>query len=65
MRFLLPYNTTKIAVEIEDQNLVGTLVSKVESFRPDISQQDLVEASLDQPIGISRLEDLVRARKTL
>lgn len=65
MRFLLPYNTTKVPVEINDQNFVGTLVSKVESYRPDISQQDLVEASLDHPIGSSRLEELVRGKKNI
>jgi len=65
MRFLLPYNTTRVPVEIDDQNFVGTLVSKVESYRPDISQQDLVEASLDHPIGSSRLEELVRGKKNI
>lgn len=65
MRFLLPYNTTKVPVEIDDQNFVRTLVSKVESYRPDISQQDLVEASLDHPIGSPRLEELVRGKKNI
>jgi nickel-dependent lactate racemase len=65
MRFLLPYDRTKVPVEIDDQNLVGTLVSKVESYRPDKSQQELVEASLDHPIGISKLEELVRGKKNI
>jgi nickel-dependent lactate racemase len=65
MRFLLPYDRTKIPVEIDDQNLVGTLVSKVESYRPDKSQEELVEASLDHPIGISKLEELVRGKKNI
>jgi lactate racemase len=65
MKFLLPYNRTKVPVEIDDRNLVGTLVSRVESYRSDISQEDLVESSLDQPIGSSRLEELVRGKKNI
>ena len=65
MKFLLPSNRTKVPVEIDDRNLVGTLVSRVESYRPDMSQEDLVEASLDQPIGSSRLEELVRGKKNI
>jgi lactate racemase len=65
MRFLLPYHTNKVPVEIDERNLAGTLVSRVEEFRPDKSQQDLVEASLDHPIGSSRLEELVRGKKNI
>jgi nickel-dependent lactate racemase len=65
MKFLLPYDRTKVAAEINDQNLVGTLVSKVESYRPGMSQEQLVEASLDQPIGSPRLEELVRGNKNI
>jgi nickel-dependent lactate racemase len=65
MRFLLPYDRTKVSVEIDDQNLVGTLVSKVESYRPDKSQQELVKASLDHPIGIFKLEELARGKKNI
>src|SRR5271166_5897657 len=65
MRFLLPYNNTKVPVEIDERNLVGTLVSKVESYRADNSPHELVEASLDQPIGSPKLEDLVRGKKNI
>lgn len=65
MKFLLPFNGTKVPVEIDDRNLVGTLVSRVESYQPDMSQEDLVEASLDHPIGSSRLEELVRGQKNI
>jgi len=65
MRFLLPYDTTNVPLEIDDQNLVGTLVSKVESYRPTKSQQELVEASLDSPIGSPKLEDLIKGKKNI
>ena len=65
MKFLLPYDRTKAPVEIDDRNLAGTLVSRVESYQPAMSQQDLVEASLDHPIGSPRLEELVRGKKNI
>ncbi|MBV9035916.1 MAG: nickel-dependent lactate racemase [Acidobacteriaceae bacterium] len=65
MKFLLPYDRTKAPVEIDDRNLAGTLVSRVESYQPATSQQDLVEASLDHPIGSPRLEELVRGKKNI
>ncbi len=65
MKFLLPYDKKQIPVEIAEQNFVGSLVSKVESYRSDRSQQDLAEASLDHPIGGPRLEDLARGKKNI
>ena len=37
----------------------------MESYRPDRSQQDLIEASLDHPIAGPGLEDLVRGKKNI
>ena len=65
MRMLLPYDRERIPVEINDQNFVGSLVSKVESYRPDKSPEELVEASLDHPIGSPKLEELVRGKKNI
>jgi lactate racemase len=65
MKVLLPYDKKQIPVEIAEQNFVGSLASRVESCRPKLSQQDLVEASLDRPIGSPRLEDLVRGKKNI
>ena len=55
----------KVPVEVADQNFVGSLVSRVESYRTHMSQEELVEASLDHPIGSSRLEELVRGKKNI
>jgi lactate racemase len=65
MKVLLPYDKKQIPVEIADQNFVSSLVSRVESYRPKLSQQALVEASLDHPIGSPRLEDLLRGKKNI
>lgn len=65
MKMLLPYDKKRIPVEIPDQNFVGSLVSRVESYEPGKSPQELVEASLDHPIGSPKLEELVKGKKTL
>ena len=65
MRFDLPYDRKTVAVEIDDRNFVGSLVSKVESYRPGKSPQELVEASMDHPIGSPKLEELVKGKKNM
>jgi len=65
MRILLPYDKKKIPVEIDDRNFVGSLVSRVESYQPGKSPEELVEASLDHPIGSPKLEELVKGKKNI
>jgi len=45
MRILLAYDKKRIPVDIDDQNFVGSLVSRVDSYQPGKSPQELVEAS--------------------
>lgn len=65
MKFLLPYNDKQVTVEIDDHNFAGELVSKVESYHPALSQPELVEASMDHPIGSPKLEELVKGKKNI
>ncbi|MBV8071408.1 MAG: nickel-dependent lactate racemase [Acidobacteriaceae bacterium] len=65
MTALLPYDKKQVSIDIADQNFVGSLVSRVDAYRPGLSQKDFVEASLDHPIGSPRLEDLVRGKKNI
>ena len=62
---LVPYDKKKVPIEIDDQNFVGSLVSRVESYNPGKSPQELVEASLDRPIGSAKLEELVKGKKNI
>jgi len=43
----LPCDKTTLIAQISPENFVGSMVSKVESYRPDKSPEELVEASLD------------------
>src|SRR5208282_1566823 len=65
MRTLLPYDKKQVPIEIPDQNFVGSLVSRVESYSPGKSPSELVEASLDNPIGSPKLEELARGKKNI
>jgi nickel-dependent lactate racemase len=65
MKTLLPYHTKRIPVDVDDHNFVGSLVSKVESYQPGLSPPELVEASLDHPIGSPKLEELVKGKKNI
>lgn len=65
MNFLLPYDRRHIPVEIDDRNIAGSLVSKVESYKPGLSEHELVEASLDHPIGSLRLEELAKNKRNI
>jgi nickel-dependent lactate racemase len=65
MKFTLPYDKKTIDVEIDDRNLVGVLVSKVEDYKPVGSQEELIEASLDNPIGSPKLEALAKDKRNI
>ena len=65
MRMLVPYDKKTVPIEIADANFVGSLVSKVESYEPGKSPEELIEASLDHPIGSGKLEELVQGKKNI
>lgn len=61
----LPYDKTEIVAKIKKDNLQGILVSQAEHYRTNLSEEQVVEASLDNPIGSPKLEDLVRGKKNI
>jgi lactate racemase len=65
MKFDLPYDRSHLTVEIDDRNIAGVLVSRAEDYRPARPQTELVEDSLDRPIGSPRLEELVRGKRNI
>ena len=65
MKLLVPYDRKKVAVEIDDRNFAGSLESNAETYRPNKSEHELVEDSLENPIGSPRLEDLAKGKKNI
>lgn len=65
MKFSLPYDKGVMTAEIADQNVLAVLESKAASYKAAKAQQELVEESLDNPIGSPKLEELVKGKKNI
>ncbi|GAA0859477.1 MULTISPECIES: nickel-dependent lactate racemase [Clostridium] len=63
--FKIPYHTKMMSIEVDDNNLVGVLESKADEYKTDLTEQEIVEKALDNPIGSERLEDLVKGKKDM
>lgn len=61
----IPYHKKMIEIEVSDKNLVGVLESKAEEFKPTLSQEEIVEKALDNPIESESLESLVADKKNM
>ena len=63
MKTTIPYHKTRMAIEIPDKNLVGTLVAHHAEVNG--TEQEIVERAMDNPIGSQSLEELVRGKKRM
>lgn len=61
----LPYDKQSLDATVPKKNLMSVLVSKVAKFHIDLSEQEIVERSLDNPIGSQTLEELARGKKNI
>ncbi|MBL4938283.1 nickel-dependent lactate racemase [Clostridium sp. YIM B02515] len=61
----LPYYKTFIEADIPDENLAGVLESKAHSFKATLTQEEIVNFALDNPIGSKTLEELVKDKKNM
>lgn len=65
MDIKLPYDQTELTASIATENLAGILSSRQGSFEPETGGSQLVERSLDNPIGSSSLEALAKEKKNI
>ncbi|MCI1965401.1 MAG: nickel-dependent lactate racemase [Oscillospiraceae bacterium] len=65
MDITLPYDKKTLAAHIPQENLAGVLSSQQGSFKPEMTGAQLVERSLNDPIGSARLEALARGKKNI
>lgn len=61
----LPYDKKMITVNIADKNFAGKLVSEAATYHNELSEEETVEQSLDNPIGGSKLEELAKGKKNI
>ncbi len=61
----LPYYKAFIEADIPDENLAGVLESKAHSYIATLTQEEIVNYALDNPIGSKTLEELVKDKKNM
>ncbi|MFT8393266.1 MAG: nickel-dependent lactate racemase [Liquorilactobacillus ghanensis] len=61
----LPYDKKVITAKIPKANFAGELVSQAANFQNPLSEKEIVEQSLDNPIGSPKLEDLAKGKRNI
>lgn len=65
MKFKLPYYKTHVELELSEEKVNGVLVSKTEEYVATLSESELVEKALQNPINSLPLEKLVEGKETI
>ena len=65
MKFKLPYYKTHVELELDEAKVNGVLVSKTEDYVPTLSESELVERALQNPINSLPLEKLVEGKENI
>ena len=63
MNISLPYGKEHFSVDIEDARVNAVLLSDLEHYVPEKTQEQLVEDALMNPIGTEKLSELARGKK--
>ncbi len=61
----LPYSKRTVEVEIDDRNLAAVLEPKPVDFKVKLTEDEIVEKALDNPIGSPKLEELVKGKNNM
>lgn len=65
MKVKVPYSKTHWQIDIPDENLVRILESNASKFITELTQEEIVNKALDNPIGGKKLEELVIGKKNM
>nr|WP_282706834.1 nickel-dependent lactate racemase [Natroniella acetigena] len=58
----MPYGHKKLSLEVPEERLEGVLVSKAHDYVADMSEEELVKESLENPINSSQLRELAAGK---
>ncbi|WP_195250803.1 nickel-dependent lactate racemase [Romboutsia sp. 1001713B170207_170306_H8] len=61
----VPYSKVGMELNIPDENLLAVLKSKAHNYVVDKTQEEIVEESMNNPIGSVRLEELAKGKKSV
>lgn len=59
----VPYDKGTMKISLPEKNLAGVLEGKQSEYTTELSEKELVEQSLDNPIGSKSLEELAKGKK--
>lgn len=63
MKVLLPYGKEHFEVALEDSRVNAVLLSELEEYVPEKTQEELVREAMMNPIGTERLSELARGKE--
>ena len=61
----VPYDKGTMKISLPVKNLAGVLEGKQSEYTTELSEKELVEQSLDNPIGSKSLEELAKGKKDI
>lgn len=61
----VPYSKMGMDLNIPDENLLAILESKSHNYFVNKTQEEIVEESMDNPIGSEKLEELAKGKKSV
>ena len=59
----VPYDKGQMKIKLEDKNLAGVLEGRQSDYKTTLSENEIVEQSLNNPIGSKSLEELAKGKK--
>ena len=65
VKIKIPYHKSLVDVNIEEKNFAGVLRSKADEYKVTMTQEEIVEKALDNPIGSKPLEELVKNKNNM
>lgn len=63
MEISLPYGKSEMRLSLPDSRVRAVLRSRIEQYTPPLSQEDLVEQAMQNPIGSQPLHELARGKR--
>ncbi|MBP5256352.1 MAG: nickel-dependent lactate racemase [Clostridia bacterium] len=64
-RIDFPYGKEKLSLDVPEARLSGVLTSKLESFVPGGTPEELVAAAMENPVGSPRLSELAKGKRKI
>ncbi|MDN9857654.1 nickel-dependent lactate racemase [Clostridioides difficile] len=65
VKLKVPYSKQGMILEIPDERFLGVLESKSDNYIEHNTQEEIVEESMNNPIGSNSLEELVKGKKNV